>query len=326
MPSKSSKLGDGPERRSLALSDFEFRANGDHLELDGLASVFDEPYDVLGGPPVGWSEVVDRRAFNATLAANPDLHLLINHEGMPLARTKSGTLLLSVDGRGLRVRAPGLDRRDPDVQRLEVKMARGDMDEMSFAFRVKGQEWSRDDSQRRLTEVSLHKGDVSIVNHGANPATSAELLRAVAELDPAEARRLDTADLTRARQRLAKIGRLAQYRDIVAHRAELGEELDAPEARAVDKGNIDTPDADDLNTAAREYAASKGSAMDGGSYPIRPLDMHGKTDLDKAINAVGRGDASHDKIRRHIMTRAEALGLTSMIPDNWQSDGSITDD
>ena len=185
-------LIDAPERRSIAASDFEFRAVGDSLTLTGYASVFDHPYEVMGGAPRGWTETVDRRAFDVTLAGKPDVHLLINHEGMPLARTKSGTLQLSTDSRGLRVSAD-LDRRDPDVQRLQTKMERGDMDEMSFAFRVKADKWSDDDSQRRLTEVSIHKGDVSVVNFGANPATAAELnsLRAaldvVAGLEPAEA-------------------------------------------------------------------------------------------------------------------------------------------
>src|SRR5690606_30665037 len=83
-------------------------------------------------------------------------------------------LRLSTDKKGLLVDAD-LDRSDPDVQRLEAKMARGDMDEMSFAFRVKRQEWNEDETDRRITEVSLHKGDVSVVNFGANPATSAAL-------------------------------------------------------------------------------------------------------------------------------------------------------
>lgn len=54
------------------------------------------------------------------------------------------------------------------------------------------------------------------------------------------------------------------------------------------------------------------------SYPIKS-----KSDLRKAIRAVGRGGADHDKIRKHIMDRAAALGLTSMIPDNWNKDGSL---
>jgi HK97 family phage prohead protease len=174
MPDRS-KLHDSPERRVLAAEQFELRAEGDTLTLTGYASVFNKGYDLYGGPAKGgWTEFVHPDAFKRTLSEKPDLHLLINHEGMPLARTKSGTLRLSTDKVGLKVEAD-LDRNDPDVQRLETKMKRGDMDEMSFAFRVLGQKWEDDDEKRTLTEVSLHKGDVSVVNFGANPATSASI-------------------------------------------------------------------------------------------------------------------------------------------------------
>ena len=174
---------DALERRGLPVSDFELRKQGDNLSLTGYASVFNAPYEMYGGASRGgWDEVVSPEAFDVTLREKPDLHLLINHEGLPLARTKSGTLQLSTDKTGLRVEAPNLDRRDPDVQRLEVKMSRGDLDEMSFAFRVKKDEWQDDESQRVLREVSLHKGDVSVVNFGANPATSAHLRAAIREL------------------------------------------------------------------------------------------------------------------------------------------------
>jgi hypothetical protein len=54
------------------------------------------------------------------------------------------------------------------------------------------------------------------------------------------------------------------------------------------------------------------------SYPIGDKD-----DLDKAINAVGRGGAEHDAVRRHIIRAAKRLGATDMIPDSWNSDGSL---
>lgn len=186
------QLLDAPERRGIASGQFELRAGGGQLTLTGYASVFNKPYDVMGGPPFGWRESVDPQAFDTTLSAKPDLHLLINHEGMPLARTKSGTLRLATDSTGLHVEA-ALDPSDPDVQRLAPKMDRGDMDEMSFAFRTKRDEWSQDDTERRLMEVSLHKGDVSVVNFGANPATSAQMndigaaLEFLAHVDPEEA-------------------------------------------------------------------------------------------------------------------------------------------
>lgn len=183
------EVTDAPERRSIPMDRIELRSveGGDpnELILKGYASTF-EPYEMYGGPEKGgWIEQLDRGAFDLTLREKPDLHLLINHAGMPLARTKSGTMDLSVDDGGLFVEAR-LDRRDPEVQALEIKMDRGDMDEMSFAFRVKKQEWRAapgceddEESMRSITEVSLHKGDVSVVNFGANPTTHAELSRSV---------------------------------------------------------------------------------------------------------------------------------------------------
>lgn len=191
---------DAPERRGIPSHQIEFRSDDATLSLTGYASTF-EPYEMYGGPDAGgWIEQIDPHAFDKTLREKPDLHLLINHDGMPLARTKSGTLLIAVDGHGLKVDAPDLDRSDPDVQRLEPKMRRRDMDEMSFAFRVKSQRWSaapgfeEDDemSYRLITEISLHKGDVSVVNFGANPTTSAEIksvdqaLEFLARCDPAQ--------------------------------------------------------------------------------------------------------------------------------------------
>ncbi|MFF9097571.1 HK97 family phage prohead protease [Streptomyces sp. NPDC014802] len=242
-------LIDVPERRAIQTNGgLELRDVAGNLKLTGYASVFDSPYDVYGGPPMGWTEIVDRSAFNVTLAAKPDLHLLINHEGMPLARTKSGTLRLGADTTGLHVEAD-LDPSDPDVQRLRTKMTRGDMDEMSFGFRVKRQEWNEDYTERRLLEVSLHKGDVSVVNFGANPATSAQLnsaadaLEVLADLDPeaalAELRSADGVDLER----------LARARDnvLALHRTATGAKpgrregrlLSVADARALEEEDRD---------------------------------------------------------------------------------------
>lgn len=184
------------EHRSTPVFEIRSDGGGACVTLTGYASTF-EPYEMYGGPEQGgWIEQISPRAFSKTLRESPDVHLLINHEGMPLARTKSGTLQLSADKHGLKVTAQ-LDPLDPDAQRLVSKMQRGDMDEMSFAFRVRDQEWDstpefEDDpyALRTITEVSLHKGDVSVVNFGANPTTSAELksvdqaLALLAECDP----------------------------------------------------------------------------------------------------------------------------------------------
>jgi ATP-dependent Clp endopeptidase proteolytic subunit ClpP len=70
----------------------------------------------------------------------------------------------------------------------------------------------------------------------------------------------------------------------------------------------------------RKEMASKGHAMPDGSYPIADGE-----DLDNAIRAVGRGGSDHDAIRRHIIKRADALGQSSKVPDNWGADGSLKD-
>ena len=65
---------------------------------------------------------------------------------------------------------------------------------------------------------------------------------------------------------------------------------------------------------------AKGHTFPGGtSYPIDDAE-----DLDNAIHAVGRGNADHDAIRKYVIGRAKALGLSSKIPDGWNADGSIT--
>ncbi|WP_128803714.1 MULTISPECIES: HK97 family phage prohead protease [unclassified Streptomyces] len=91
-----------------------------------------------------------------------------------------------------------------------------------------------------------------------------------------------------------------------------------------DQGNITSAAPGELDAAARQYAASQGWAMPDGSYPIRPANMRGREDLEAAIRAVGRGGASHDAIRAHIIKRAKAIGLGDLIPDNWAADGSLT--
>jgi HK97 family phage prohead protease len=98
--------------------------------------------------------------------------LLVNHDGVPIARTKSGTMTLESDDIGLRVRAE-LDPANPVVAELRSAMDRGDMDEMSFAFRAINDEWSPDYRERTIREVKLF--DVSVVTFPANPATVAQL-------------------------------------------------------------------------------------------------------------------------------------------------------
>lgn len=213
--SRAKRLLGTPERR-IAVRDIEVRSGtGSTFVVRGYACVTDHPYDVYGGPERGgWTENVKRGAFDTTLAANPDVCFLINHDGMPLARTRSGTLALRADTTGLESEAV-VDRRDPEGQALEVKMERGDLDQMSFGFRVTRQSWNEDYTERDITEVNLNDGDVSIVNWPANPATSMNIVSArsavtvLREMEMAELRSqlgdITPEELRSAQERLGQL-------------------------------------------------------------------------------------------------------------------------
>lgn len=160
------------EHRSLAVSDIELRDESDgELRFTGFASMTGVAY------PIGdmFTETIERGAFKRTLNnENLDVQLLVNHRGLPLARTTSDTLSLTETERGLFVEAD-LDQDDPDVRSLKPKMQRGDVTEMSFAFRSLDEAWNEDYTHRSLKSVDIHRGDVSIVSYGASPTTTATL-------------------------------------------------------------------------------------------------------------------------------------------------------
>jgi len=180
------------ETRSFVVSDLEVRAEGDAVTFDGIASVVDTPYtvrDIFGE----YAETMTKGAFSKTLKERDDVRLLVNHDGVPLARTKSKTLSLSA-APDLRAVAK-LDPANPTVQEIRSAMSRGDMDQMSIGFRVTRQEWNGDYTERFIREVQLF--DVSVVTFPASPTTTASL-RSVSEwldtltnveLDPDEIRR-----------------------------------------------------------------------------------------------------------------------------------------
>jgi hypothetical protein len=80
---------------------------------------------------------------------------------------------LASDEIGLYMHTPRLDPRSPDVASLASALERGDVDEMSFAFRTLRDTWNDDWTVRNIHEVMLF--DVSAVTYPANPATVIKL-------------------------------------------------------------------------------------------------------------------------------------------------------
>ena len=160
------------ERRTYTVRNVEARSEDGEMRLSGYAAVFNE-----ASLPLPFREYIAPGAFRKTLQETPDVRLLINHEGLPLARTKNGTMTLTEDEIGLRFDASLADTTES--RDLWTLVQRGDVDQMSFAFRVIRQKWNDDRSERTLTEVSLADGDVSVVTYPAYPATSVEAREAL---------------------------------------------------------------------------------------------------------------------------------------------------
>lgn len=155
----------------------------DPLVFEGFASVTGQFYEMwdMFGP---YREQVHVGSFTDTLAAGPDVPLVIDHvSSRRIARTgnEHSPLHLAeiVDGEttGLHVLAPTLDLADPDTAYIVPKMRNGLIDEMSFRFMITAGEWSDDWTEFHIHAVDINRGDVSIVGYGANPLTAGSGLR-----------------------------------------------------------------------------------------------------------------------------------------------------
>jgi HK97 family phage prohead protease len=292
------------EQRGAAVGRLELRESddGSTVTLVGVACVVGVPYQV------GWyREVVQGGAFKRTLGENPDVQFVVNHAAggqLPLGRTRSGTLRLSeLDDGSLGVEID-LDAQDPDAQSLVRKMKRGDVDGMSFAFLVTDDEWNDDFTLRTIKSVSLHRGDVSVVNQGANPAAYATLRseEAAAALHTrTHAEMLDAFHEIRAGKTLsaATVEILTQALNLASDAEEA-----AGGAREALDGliNPDTTDDGEATTVERSIENEKG--------------------LCAAIRAVAR-EPGQDERRVEIIARAAEIDRGGLIPDAWRADGTL---
>lgn len=154
------------ERRTL-----EFRAETTGRGLRGHAAVFDQEAQIRE-----FWERIERRAFDRVLREKQDVVLQVDHQGLPLARTASGTLQLRTDSVGLEMYTPEL----PDTQLgrdVRTLVERGDLVAMSFGFQVAEDEWSlrQDGTQLRSIREIGRLFDVSVVTFPAYAGTDVAL-------------------------------------------------------------------------------------------------------------------------------------------------------
>jgi len=138
--------------------------------LKGYAAIFDTETDIAGL----YREKISKGAFSDAISkASADVHALFNHDdNVVLGRMKTGTLRMAEDERGLGVEIDPPDTQD--ARDLIEKIKRGDIDQMSFAFTMRGGMQSWDDGQTPPLRTIQKVGelyDVSVVTRGAYPTT-----------------------------------------------------------------------------------------------------------------------------------------------------------
>lgn len=182
-----------PERLGLrfAQGNIEMRSRpngttaGVNFEWTGYATVYGADFDMWDQEGEPFTENVAPGAARRSLAnPNLDVPFLVGHNdaGIPLARTKSGTMQLSEDTHGVFTHVPSMDGRREEVRALASAVERGDLDEMSLAFVCLRQAWDDGYERRTVLEMDLHRGDVCAVTHGANPATAGASMLPVEQL------------------------------------------------------------------------------------------------------------------------------------------------
>lgn len=150
----------------------EFRADEQEgkMILEGYPVVFNQE-TMIGDEEWGWKESIDSHALDETDMS--DCCLKYNHgdsKGI-LARVKNGSLNLTIDSYGLKMRAELIDTTDNvDIYKC-VKS--GLLDKMSFAFNVleENYDWESKPNKRTITKIG-RLFDCSVVDLPAYDQTS----------------------------------------------------------------------------------------------------------------------------------------------------------
>lgn len=136
----------------------------------GQASIADHAY-VVRDAYGEFQETMRAGFLTKTLSEDPAVMHNFMHEPLTtMTTTRGGGLSLAA--------SPHLDvlsmipKTDVDGQRIMPKVQRGVAGSMSLAFRVTDQTWNEDYTERTITGINLHRGDVASIVTGlaANPA------------------------------------------------------------------------------------------------------------------------------------------------------------
>ena len=237
--------------------------------LVGHAAVFNTLSRNLGG----YREVIKPGAFQRAISGGQDVVALFNHsENYPLGRTSAGTLSLREDSQGLAVTI-----FPPDTQYardLMVSMKRGDVVDMSFAFKPVTSKRSSDAEGAIIERHDVDLFDISPVVFPAYPGTDIAVRAMLRSLDLASvsdiADRLDSGGAVDQSDVAALEDAAAQIQELLDT---LNGQLDSSPVvdDATDDSNTDDGSGDvsqnahktQTNTATKTQAGSVAADKDG---------------------------------------------------------------
>lgn len=273
-PRRRSGPAVGMEVRHFAATDLEVRDSGSStIEVFGTPIVYDTAYsvrDMFGE----FSETMKPGVVSDLLEKGCDTRFLFNHQGLPLARSSSGTMKMEDTPKGLTFVAQ-LDMRQSLAADLAIAIERRDITQMSCGFVVADDEWLDNETRNIFRFKALE--DISAVTYPASPTTSIDVAQRMLMEAPVESR--------------ARVGRMwAITRDL-------------HDGRAVDPSDIDV-----LSDGLRALAEADVEERDE-SEVIEVGDLDEETlrsmlaDLEERIGkAIGKKTAAvlqglHDQIR-----------------------------
>lgn len=144
---------------------------GTHI-VEGYAATFMQPYTLFRDGDYELREQISAEAF--AMCDMSDVIMQYDHTGRVFARTRNGTLTLSTDEHGLKIRADLSGTENG--RKLYEEIKGGFIDRMSFAFTVGGDKREEETAEGRTvitrTITAIKKlYDVSAVSIPANDAT-----------------------------------------------------------------------------------------------------------------------------------------------------------
>lgn len=160
-------IRDNREYRSVPMFETRKAAEGEEASyiVEGYASTF-EPYVLWEEDGIQYMEEIDPHAFDE--ADMSDVIFCKDHQGTVFARTKNGTIDLSIDEHGLLTKTD-LSKTTASRQMYEEIDAKM-YTQMSFAFVVSEDAYDRDTHTRKILKIKKLY-DVSAVSFPANPGT-----------------------------------------------------------------------------------------------------------------------------------------------------------